>query len=76
MQKVKCRYFFIDKQIYYQGKKLPDRKVELFNVSFDSVNVTGYDKDGDEYTIPINDLIIEFAKEDFENINKKEMLEF
>lgn len=54
-----CRYYFIDKQIYYQGKRMPERKVELFNLSFDSYDVTGYDKDGDEYTIPIGDLIKE-----------------
>lgn len=64
MERTKYKYYFIDKEIYYQNEKLPDRKVELFNLNFDSPNVTGYDEDGNEYTILIGDLIIELVKEE------------
>ena len=53
------RYYFIDKEIYFQGKKMPDRKVELFNVAFNGNIVTGFDEDGNDYTIDKSELIKE-----------------
>lgn len=59
------KYYFIDKEIYYQNKKMPDRKVELFNVEIikDYINnqefVKGYDKDANLYKIRKDELIIE-----------------
>jgi len=58
------KYYFIDKEIYYQNKKMPDRKVELFDVEIIRENIfidniglgyielaKGYDKDGNFYKI-------------------------
>ena len=64
MQKAKYRYYFIDKEIYYQNEKLPDRKVELVNVRYEPPLCIGHDEDGNEYTIHIDNLIIELVKEE------------
>lgn len=64
MKKTKYKYYFMDKEIYYQNEKLPDRKVELVNVSYEPPFYTGYDEDGNEYTIHIDNLIIELIKEE------------
>ena len=59
------RYYFIDKEIYYQNKKMPDRKVELFNVEIvkDYISnqefVQAYDEDANLYKIRKDELIIE-----------------
>lgn len=55
------RYYFIDKKIYFQNEKMPDRKVELFNLEIDKEGnfVTGFDELGNEYSILISELIIE-----------------
>lgn len=53
------RYFFIDKEIYFQNKKMPDRKVELFNVENDGADVYANDIDGNWYHLETKDLIIE-----------------
>lgn len=59
------RYYFIDKEIYFQNKKLPDRKVELFyvrrklNEYTGELEYFGFDKDGNDYVISENEIIIE-----------------
>ena len=53
------RYYFIDKEIYFQNEKMPDRKVELFDIEFLGDYVLGYDEDGNWYEITKNELIIE-----------------
>lgn len=59
------KYYFIDKEIYYQNKKMPDRKVELFHCQkvTDYTNykkfIEGYDVDGNLYKIKEDELIIE-----------------
>lgn len=58
------RYYFIDKAIYFQGKKLPDRKVELFGVTISDKGITGYDVDGNFYTLTKEELIKEVMKDD------------
>lgn len=60
---MKC--YFIDKEIYFQNKKMPDRKVELFNVKINGCYVTGYDKDGNLYHINKSELIIEDKTKNF-----------
>ena len=51
------KYFFLDKEIYFQNKKLPARKVELFNVEIHDNTVIGYDEDGNLYQLDLKDLI-------------------
>lgn len=53
------RYYFMDKEIYFQNKKMPDRKVELFSVEVSEHYATGYDENGNLYEIDIDELIIE-----------------
>lgn len=53
------RYYFIDREIYFEGHKLPDRKVELFNVEISGEDVYANDIDCNIYCIDISDLIIE-----------------
>lgn len=53
------RYYFIDKEIYFQNQKMPDRKVELFDIEFFGDYIMGYDKDGNLYEITKDELIIE-----------------
>lgn len=53
------RWYFIDKKIYFQGSKMPDRKVELFNVVKSGDIYLGFDKDGNDYVVKEKDLIIE-----------------
>ena len=53
------KYYFIDKSIYFQGEKQPDRKVELFNVTIYKDFVLANDKDGNEYNLDMSELIIE-----------------
>lgn len=53
------RYYFIDREIYFEGHKLPDRKVELFNVENDGTDVYANDIDGNLYHLETKDLIIE-----------------
>lgn len=58
------RYFFINKEIYFQNKKMPDRKEELFNVTIDGNDVYGNDEDGNDYHIDIKELIMEEDSKD------------
>ena len=53
------RYYFIDKERYFAGKKFPPTKVELFCVEETNKGYTGYDKDGADYLIDKEDIIIE-----------------
>lgn len=55
------QYYFIDKDIYFQNKKQPPRKVELFNVIKDESKdeFSGYDIDGNFYELSLNRLIEE-----------------
>ena len=53
------RYYFVDKEIYFQGGKMPDRKVKLFNVVKTGDVYLGFDKDGNDYVIHEKDIIIE-----------------
>ena len=53
------KYYFIDKEIYWQGVKMPDRKVELFNIENDGADVYANDIDGNLYHLETKDLIIE-----------------
>lgn len=53
------RYYFIDREIYFEGNKLPNRKVELFNVEINGEDVYANDTDCNIYCIDISDLIIE-----------------
>lgn len=53
------KYYFIDKEIYFEGHKLPDRKVELFNVEISGEDVYANDIDCNIYCIDVSDLIIE-----------------
>ena len=50
------RFYFIDNNIYFQNKKMPPRKVELFSVKINMNDdfYTGYDKDGNFYKLNIN----------------------
>lgn len=52
-------YYFVDKEIYFQGGKMPDRKVKLFNVVKTGDVYLGFDKDGNDYVIHEKDIIIE-----------------
>jgi len=56
------RYYFIDNEIYWQGQKMPPRKVELFNVEIYSKEVYGNDIDGNLYCIDKKELITEEEK--------------
>lgn len=53
------KYYFIDKEIYWQGVKMPDRKIELFNVEIDGEDVYANDIDCNIYSLDKKDLIIE-----------------
>lgn len=53
------KYYFINREIYFQNEKMPDRKVELFNVEISENYVTGYDKDGNLYELNKSELIKE-----------------
>lgn len=53
------KYYFIDKEIYWQGVKMPDRKIELFNVEIDGKDVYANDIDCNIYSLDKKDLIIE-----------------
>lgn len=53
------KYYFIDKEIYFNGEKMPDRKVQLYNVSIGQKTVKGEDEDGNCYEIAADELIIE-----------------
>ena len=53
------KYYFIDKEIYWQGVKMPDRKVELFNVEINGEDVYANDIDCNIYYLDKKDLIIE-----------------
>ena len=50
--------YFIDDNIWYQGKRQPPRKVELPTVIPDPNGITAlcYDKDGDDYTLPLSEI--------------------
>lgn len=53
------RYYFIDKEIYFMNEKIPDRKVELFNVFIGDDVITGHDSDYNFYQINKDEIIIE-----------------
>lgn len=53
------RFYFIDKKVYYLGKKQPYRKVEIFNVTIYKDFFTANDKDGNQYKLDRSELIIE-----------------
>ena len=50
--------YFIDKEIYWQGKKQVPRKVIIHNITYcdDNKNVICYDDEGDCYILPITDI--------------------
>lgn len=50
--------YFIDDNIWYQGKRQPPRKVELPTVIPDPNGRTAlcYDRDGDYYTLNLSDI--------------------
>lgn len=50
--------YFIDEEIYYQGKKQPPRKVYLPIVipNEDGKTALCYDEDGDYYTLPLTEI--------------------
>ena len=52
-------YYFWDHNIYYQGKRQPPRQVELVAVypNRDGITATCYDKDGDEYTLCLTEIL-------------------
>ena len=50
--------YFIDYEVWYQGKKQQPRKVELISViPRDKETAFCYDKDGDEYILPLSEII-------------------
>lgn len=53
--------YFIDDNIWYQGKRQPPRKVELVAVfpNNDNLTETCYDSDGDEYTLKLDEIFSE-----------------
>ena len=53
--------YFVDKNIWYQGKLQEPRKVELIKVIPDPNGKTAlcYDRDGNDYTLPLCDIIDE-----------------
>ena len=53
--------YFIDDNIWYQGKRQPPRKVELVAVfpNNDNLTATCYDSDGDEYTLKLDEIFSE-----------------
>ena len=53
------RYFFIEDEIYYEGKKQPPRKTELFDVSIAYDKVFGYDENGNCYTLNKEQVVTE-----------------
>lgn len=57
------RYYFIDKEIYFKNAKMPDRKVELFNVFIGDNMASGRDSEYNFYQIKKEDLIVEENKE-------------
>ena len=50
--------YFIDDNIWYQGKKQPSRKVEIVTMYKEPNGKTAvcYDKDGDEYRLNLNEI--------------------
>lgn len=53
------KYYFIDDEVYFQNKKMPAVKRELYNVEKYEKIATGYDIDGNLYEINISQLIEE-----------------
>lgn len=53
-------YYFIDSEIYFQGKQQPPRKVEIFSI-YDISNdkICCRDADGDVYELNKNEIIME-----------------
>ena len=51
--------YFIDDNVWYQGKRQPPRKVELVQVweNEDGKTACCYDKDGDSYTLNLCDIL-------------------
>ena len=52
MEDKEVEYYFMDDEIYYQGKKQPPRKVKCFYLSESDGIVKFYDSEGDSYTMP------------------------
>ena len=50
--------YFIDKEIYFQNKKLPPRKVIIVSMKYEKENeyATCYDEDGNDYEIKIEEI--------------------
>lgn len=53
--------YFIDNDVWYQGKRQPPRKVVLEVVipNQDGKSATCYDKDGDSYTLKLTEILEE-----------------
>ena len=54
------KYYFIDNEIYFQGKKQPSRKVEIFSL-YDMGNdkICCRDIDGNSYILDKKEIIVE-----------------
>lgn len=50
--------YFIDKEVYFQNKKMPPRKVIIASMYNEPNGHTAlcYDEDGDEYSIELSDI--------------------
>ena len=44
-------YYFIDKEIYFQGVKQPPRKIQCFNIRYKGNMATFRDEDGNDYVV-------------------------
>ena len=53
------RYYFMNNDIYFQGKKMPSRKVYLTDIKKENKKVYGFGDDGLYYKIDENGLIEE-----------------
>lgn len=55
--------YFIDDNIWYQGKRLEPRKVYCYNLVIDIYGYAHFnDEDGDSYKIPTNMIFFEGGK--------------
>lgn len=53
-------FYYVDKEVYFQGEKQPDRKVKLSTIiDNDDGAASCYDESGDYYTLNVNDIICE-----------------
>lgn len=53
-------FYYMDKEVYFQGEKQPDRKVKLSTIiDNDDGTASCYDESGDYYILNVNDIICE-----------------